>query len=92
MVHWRCINGMPILRNTHTAEHYFSKICGIYIFHGCRTDPSVYGININIGCFDSLDLVVFRDVQVADGVSLSLEHQRCCGIERVRFLQMLLLC
>ena len=56
--------------NTHTARHYFCKICGIYTFHQRRTDSSVYGINI--GCFDYLDLAAFQDVPMADGVSLSL--------------------
>ena len=56
--------------NTHTARHYFCKICGIYTFHQRRTDSSVYGINI--GCFDDLDMTDFQNAPVADGVSLSL--------------------
>jgi len=59
--------------NTHTARHYFCKICGIYTFHQRRTDPSVYGINI--GCLDDLDLAAFQDVPMADGVSLSLVNR-----------------
>ena len=56
--------------NTHTARHYFCKICGIYTFHQRRTAPSVYGINI--GCFDNLDMADFQNAPVADGGSLSL--------------------
>jgi len=59
--------------NTHTARHYFCKICGIYTFHQRRTDSSVYGINI--GCFDDLGLAAFQDMPMADGVSLSLVHR-----------------
>ena len=59
--------------NTHTAPHYFCKICGIYTFHQRRTDPSVYGIDI--GCFDDLDYASFQDVPMEGDMSLSLVHR-----------------
>ena len=56
--------------NTHTAQHYFCKICGIYNFHRRRIDPLVYGVNV--GCFDDIDILAFQDAPIEDGVSLSL--------------------
>ncbi len=32
--------------NTHTAQHYFCKTCGIYTHHRRRSDPSVFGVNL----------------------------------------------
>ena len=59
--------------NTHTAQHYFCKICGIYTFHRRRIDPLVYGINV--GCFDDIDILAFKEAPIEDGVSLSLVNQ-----------------
>ena len=33
--------------NTHTAQHYFCSICGIYPFHRKRVTPDYFGINVN---------------------------------------------
>ena len=59
--------------NTHTARHYFCKICGIYTFHQRRIDPSDFGINV--GCFEDLAIAEFQDAPREDGVSLSLLHR-----------------
>lgn len=32
--------------HTHTAEHYFCNVCGIYPFHRKRVTPDFYGINV----------------------------------------------
>ena len=40
--------------HTHTAVHYFCKVCGIYPFHRKRVTPDFYGINVH--CLDGFDL------------------------------------
>ncbi len=32
--------------NTHTAQHYFCKTCGIYPFHRKRVTPDYFGVNV----------------------------------------------
>ena len=39
--------------HTHTATHYFCKVCGIYPFHRKRVTPDHYGINVF--CLDGFD-------------------------------------
>ena len=39
---------------TMVALHYFCQICGIYVFHRMRKDPSKYAVNA--GCLDGVDL------------------------------------
>lgn len=39
--------------HTHTARHYFCKVCGIYPFHRKRVTPDFYGINVH--CLEGLD-------------------------------------
>ncbi len=39
--------------HTHTATHYFCKVCGIYPFHRKRVTPEFYGINVF--CLDGFD-------------------------------------
>ena len=31
---------------TNTAQHHFCSVCGIYMFHRRRSDPSQYGVNL----------------------------------------------
>lgn len=31
--------------NTHTADHYFCSVCGIYTHHQRRSNPNEYGVN-----------------------------------------------
>jgi len=39
--------------HTHTAKHYFCKVCGIYPFHRKRITPDCLGINVF--CLDGFD-------------------------------------
>jgi hypothetical protein len=40
--------------HTHTARHYFCKICGIYPFHRKRVTPDNLGINVQ--CLEGANL------------------------------------
>ena len=31
---------------THTAQHHFCKICGVYTHHQRRSNPNEYGVNM----------------------------------------------
>ncbi|MED7788535.1 GFA family protein [Francisella sp. 19X1-34] len=50
---------------THTAEHYFCSVCGIYTHHKRRSNPNEYGINI--ACIDGVDIDKFKNVEYLDG-------------------------
>src|SRR5574343_56950 len=39
--------------HTHTARHFFCKVCGIYPFHRKRVTPDTFGINV--ACLDDFD-------------------------------------
>jgi hypothetical protein len=39
--------------HTHTAQHYFCSICGIYPFHRKRVTPDYFGVNVY--CLDQFD-------------------------------------
>jgi hypothetical protein len=39
--------------HTHTAKHYFCKVCGIYPFHRKRVTPDFVGINVF--CLEGFD-------------------------------------
>ncbi|WP_271270706.1 GFA family protein [Aliamphritea hakodatensis] len=32
--------------HTHTAQHYFCSVCGIYPFHRKRVTPDYFGVNV----------------------------------------------
>jgi hypothetical protein len=53
----RIIAGKDILStytfNTHTAQHYFCSICGIYPFHRKRVTPDYFGVNVY--CLEKFD-------------------------------------
>lgn len=53
--------------NTHTAEHYFCKTCGIYTHHRRRSNPNEYGYNI--GCLEGVDPYELGVVPTGDGVN-----------------------
>lgn len=40
--------------NSHVAEHYFCKRCGVYTFHKMRKFPDKYGVNA--GCLEGIDV------------------------------------
>ncbi|APC91530.1 MULTISPECIES: GFA family protein [Francisella] len=50
---------------THTAEHYFCSVCGIYTHHKRRSNPNEYGINV--ACIDGVDIENFKDIKYLDG-------------------------
>ena len=39
--------------HTHTAQHYFCSICGIYPFHRKRVSPDHFGVNVY--CLEGFD-------------------------------------
>ena len=39
--------------HTHTAQHFFCKVCGIYPFHRKRVTPDYLGINVF--CLEGFD-------------------------------------
>lgn len=39
--------------HTHTAQHYFCSVCGIYPFHRKRVTPDHYGVNVY--CLEDFD-------------------------------------
>jgi hypothetical protein len=51
--------------NTGQAKHYFCSVCGIYVFHARRSDPSQYGVNV--ACIDGLSPFDFEEVPVMEG-------------------------
>ncbi|PKO66979.1 MAG: aldehyde-activating protein [Betaproteobacteria bacterium HGW-Betaproteobacteria-16] len=53
--------------NTGQAKHYFCAVCGIYVFHSRRSDPSQYGVNV--ACIDGLSPFDFDEVPVLEGRS-----------------------
>ena len=52
---------------THTAQHHFCKICGIYTHHRRRSDPNEYGVNM--GCLDGVNPAEFEPILWNDGVN-----------------------
>jgi hypothetical protein len=53
--------------NTHTAKHYFCKVCGIYTHHQRRSDPRQFGINV--ACLAGVNPFDLTEVPVMDGVA-----------------------
>lgn len=39
--------------HSHTASHYFCKVCGIYPFHRKRVSPDYFGVNVH--CLESFE-------------------------------------
>ncbi len=53
--------------NTHTAQHYFCKTCGIYTHHKRRADPTQCGINL--GCIDGTNPWDHDPIRWSDGIN-----------------------
>ena len=53
--------------HTHTARHYFCKVCGIYPFHRKRSAPDSYGVNVF--CLEDVDLDGIP-VRATDGIGM----------------------
>jgi hypothetical protein len=58
--------------NTHTARHFFCKVCGIYTFHRPRTAPEDWGVNA--GCLEGLDMDSLP-LRKIDGRTFSVAEQ-----------------
>lgn len=53
--------------NTHSAQHYFCKICGIYTHHKRRSNPNEYGVNL--GALNGVNPRDLGDIAWVDGVN-----------------------
>ncbi len=53
--------------HTHTATHYFCKVCGIYTFHRKRVTPDYFGVNVY--CLDDVELKGIA-VRATDGIGM----------------------
>lgn len=67
----RVVQGQAALRlyqfHTHTAQHHFCGVCGIYTHHRRRSDPRLYGYNV--GCLDGVNPYALDvAIPVEDGV------------------------
>ncbi|SDY42433.1 Uncharacterized conserved protein [Jannaschia faecimaris] len=62
--------------NTHTAQHFFCKTCGIYTHHQRRSNPEQYGVNL--ACLEN-HTPFLTSVDVLDGKS----HPSDTGTPRV---------
>ena len=54
--------------NTHVAEHFFCKNCGIYTHHKPRSNPKIY--RVNAGCVLGIDSLNLK-LGLNDGASFS---------------------
>jgi hypothetical protein len=54
--------------NTHVAEHFFCKNCGIYTHHRPRSNPKIH--RVNAGCILGIDSMRLEP-GLNDGVALS---------------------
>lgn len=53
--------------NTHTAQHWFCSVCGIYTHHRRRSNPNEYGINV--GTLEGVNPRDLGEVGWWDGVN-----------------------
>ena len=59
---------------THTARHYFCRICGIYTHHRRRSNPNEYGVNA--GALEGINPRDLGDIPWADGVNHPSDRAR----------------
>lgn len=52
---------------SHTAKHWFCRVCGIYTHHQRRSDPRECGVNL--GCFKGVNPRDFADIPWTDGIN-----------------------
>ncbi|MGB0440026.1 MAG: GFA family protein [Primorskyibacter sp.] len=52
--------------NTHVAQHYFCKTCGIYTHHQRRSNPREFGVNV--ACLTGISPFDFPEVTVHNGL------------------------
>ena len=52
---------------THTAQHHFCSVCGIYMYHRRRSDPTQYGVNM--GAIEGVNPADYEPIQWLDGVN-----------------------
>ena len=53
--------------NTHEAQHYFCKVCGIYTHHVMRGQTHTVGLNM--ACIEGFDISAQGSCQMEDGKS-----------------------
>jgi hypothetical protein len=51
--------------NTHEAQHYFCRVCGIYTHHVMRGQTRTVGLNM--ACIEGFDVSAHGGVQMEDG-------------------------
>jgi hypothetical protein len=56
--------------NTHEAQHYFCRVCGIYTHHRMRGETETVGVNM--ACIEGFDVFALGEVDVGDGKSWSV--------------------
>ncbi|MFD1343670.1 GFA family protein [Litorisediminicola beolgyonensis] len=52
---------------TKTAKHHFCSVCGIYMYHRRRSDPSQFGVNM--GAIEGVNPRDHEPIRWADGVN-----------------------
>lgn len=52
---------------THTAQHWFCSICGIYTHHRRRSNPLECGVNL--GCIDGVEPKDLDPIPWVDGIN-----------------------
>lgn len=72
------VQGRELLKeyqfNTHTARHFFCSVCGIYMHHQRRSNPTQYGFNV--GCLEGVNPFDLGEVPTHDGVNHPADRPR----------------
>jgi hypothetical protein len=67
--------------NTHTAQHYFCRVCGIHSFYRPRSHPD--GIDINLRCLDG-DVMGDFLIEFFDGANWEDNIEKIRAIDEKR--------